>query len=60
VPSQSRICTLLPGLPLPLLLSAHLAASTPATIVPVAPLPPAPYRAATMFARTALSVAAGG
>src|SRR6266581_4761695 len=40
LPSQSHICTLLPGVPLPLLLSTQLAPLSPATIGPVAPLPP--------------------
>jgi hypothetical protein len=40
LPSQSHICTLVPGVPLPLLSSTHLALLSPATIVPVAPLPP--------------------
>src|SRR5215472_4501838 len=41
LPSQSQICTLLPGVPLPLLLSTHLALLSPATIGPVAPPPDA-------------------
>src|ERR1700723_2445720 len=39
LPSQSHICTLLPLVGLALLLSTHLALSSPATIVPVAPPP---------------------
>ena len=41
LPSQSHICTLLPPVPLPLVLSTHLALLFPATIGPVAPLPEA-------------------
>src|ERR1700722_577229 len=40
LPSQSHICTLLALAPLPLLLSTHLALLTPATMGPVAPVPP--------------------
>ena len=40
LPSQSQICTLLPLVPLPLLLSTHLALLSPDTIVPVAPAEP--------------------
>src|SRR5580700_5568013 len=38
LPSQAHICTLLPLVALPLLLSTQSALSSPATIVPVAPL----------------------
>src|ERR1700722_14318895 len=38
LPSQAHICTLLPSVPLALLLSTQSALSSPATIVPVAPL----------------------
>jgi hypothetical protein len=37
LPSQAHICTLLPGVPLALLLSTQSLLSSPATIVPVAP-----------------------
>src|SRR6185437_1273136 len=40
LPSQSHICTLVPGVPLPLLSSTHLALLSPATMVPVTPVPP--------------------
>src|ERR1700733_10038393 len=39
LPSHAHICTLLPSVPLALLLSTQSALSSPATIVPVAPLP---------------------
>ena len=39
LPSQSHICTLLPGVLLALLLSTHLAPLSPATIGPVTPPP---------------------
>src|SRR3984893_19234309 len=35
LPSQSHICTLVPGVPLPLLSSTHLALLSPATMGPV-------------------------
>ena len=38
LPSQAHICTLLPSVPLALLLSTQSELSSPATIVPVAPL----------------------
>ena len=40
LPSQSHICTLLPPVAAPLLLSMHLALLSPATMGPVAPLLP--------------------
>src|ERR1700722_9159446 len=42
LPSQAHICTLLPSVPLALLLSTQSELSSPATIVPVAPLLLAP------------------
>src|ERR1700730_13615207 len=40
LPSHVQICTLLPLVPLPLLLSAHSALLRPDTMGPVAPVPP--------------------
>jgi len=40
LPSQAHICALLPSVPLALLLSTQSELSSPAKIVPVAPLPP--------------------
>src|SRR5215472_13551558 len=57
LPSQSQIWTLLPLVPLALLLSTHLVLLRPDTIVPVAPLlVDDEYPAATMLACTEASV----
>src|SRR5579863_6434440 len=40
LPSHAQICTLVPGVPLPLLSSTHFELLRPDTIVPVAPDPP--------------------